>query len=164
MASKVKPIPEGNRTVTPYLAVKGAAAALDFYKKAFGAEELCRMPDPSGRIMHAEFKIGDSCIFLADECPGMSNSPASLGGTTVSIHLYLENVDAAHDRAVAAGAKSLMPPTDMFWGDRFTKLVDPFGHSWGIATHIEDVSPEECSRRSQEFFAKMAQQKSESAA
>jgi len=164
MAGNVKPIPEGNHTVTPYLSVKGAAAAIEFYKKAFGAVELCRMPDPMGRVMHAELRLGDSVLFLSEECPGMNNSPQTLGGTTVTLHLYVENVDAAFNQAVAAGAQTQMPPTDMFWGDRFSKVVDPFGHSWGIATHVEDVSAEEMERRTQEFFAKMAQQQGGSAA
>jgi uncharacterized glyoxalase superfamily protein PhnB len=160
MANKVKPIPDGAHTVTPYLTVKGAAQAIEFYKKAFGATELMRMPGPGGAVMHAEIKIGDSLIFLAEEFPGMGNgSPSSLGGTTVGIHLNVENVDAVHDRAVAAGAKSQMPPQDMFWGDRFTKLVDPFGHSWSISTHIEDVSPEEMQRRSVEAMKQMANMK-----
>lgn len=158
MAKSVKPIPEGCHTVIPYLMVRGAADAIEFYKKAFGAQEICRMAMPGGNIMHAEIKIGDSLIFLGDECPTMMFSPASLGGTSVSIHLYVENVDAAHERAVKAGATSQMPPQDMFWGDRYTKLVDPFGHSWGIATHIEDVSAEEMDRRAQAFCAQMAEQ------
>ena len=160
MAKKVKPIPDGAHTVTPYLTIRGAAQAIEFYKKAFGATEILRMPGPSGAVMHAELKIGDSVIFLSEEFPGMGNgSPSSLNGTTVGIHLNVENVDAAHDRAVSAGAKSLMPPQNMFWGDRFTKLVDPFGHSWSLSTHIEDVSPEEMQRRSEEAMKQMAQMK-----
>jgi PhnB protein len=159
MSNKVKPIPAGNHTVTPYIVVKGAANAIAFYKKAFGAEEVACMPGFDGQsIMHAELKVGDSLIYLADECPsGMGNpSPATLGGTTVGLHLFVENVDAAYDRAVTAGAKSQLPPQNMFWGDRFSKVVDPFGHVWSLATHIEDVPPEEMGRRAAACMAEMA--------
>ena len=166
MASKVKPIPEGHHAVTPYLMVAGADQAIAFYKKAFGAEEVCRMSGPGGHgIMHAELKIGDSFIFLADVFPGMGLSePKALGGSPVSIHLYVENTDAVFDRAVAAGATAKVLPVDMFWGDRFAKLTDPFGHDWSLATHIEDVTHEEMKRRSEAMFSKMGQKQTESCA
>ncbi len=152
MPSKV---PEGFHTVTPSLVVDDAKKAIDFYKRAFGAVELCRMDAPGGRIGHAELKFGDSAIMLSDEFPGGARSPKSLGGTTVNLHLYVENVDAAFSQAVGAGAKADMPPADMFWGDRYCKVTDPFGHSWGLATHVKDVSPEEMQKGAEEAFAKM---------
>ncbi len=140
----VKPIPEGYHSITPYLIIKGASAAIDFYKKAFGATELFRMPDPSGKgIAHAEIKIGDSPIMLADEQPQMYRSPQALGGTPVSLMLYVDDVDAVFPRAVAAGAQVVKPVEDQFYGDRSGTLHDPFGHLWTIATHKKDVSPEE---------------------
>jgi uncharacterized glyoxalase superfamily protein PhnB len=159
MSKAVSTIPQGSRAVTPYLIIQDAARAIDFYKAAFGAEELCRMPGPDGhRIMHAELKFGDSQFFLCDEFPSMgARSPKALGGTPVSIHLYTEDVDALHDRAVKAGATSKMPPANMFWGDRFAKLTDPFGHEWALSTHVEDVSPEEMGRRAEAEFAKWGQ-------
>ena len=158
--ANVKPIPEGQGAIVPHLAVRGAAEAIEFYKKAFGAVELMRMPTPGGKLGHAHLKIGDSHLFLADEFPGMGScqAPATLGGTTVSIHLNVEDIDATFQKAVAAGAKPLMPPMDMFWGDRFGKVSDPFGHEWSMATHKEDLSPEEMKRRADEAFAQMAQQ------
>jgi PhnB protein len=151
---QVKPIPEGYHTVQPYLIVKGASQALDFYKKAFGAEELVRMPGPDGSIMHAEIRIGDSVVMLSDEMPqAQSKSPNTLGGTTSGIMLYVENVDQVYEQAVAAGATATARPTDMFWGDRFGRLVDPFGHDWALATHVEDVTPEEMERRMKEMPA-----------
>lgn len=148
MAGTVKPIPEGYHTVTPYLVVKGAADAIDYYKRAFGAVERARMPGPEGLIMHAELQIGDSLVMLSDETPNMGNrSPKTLGGTTVSVFLYVDDVDAVHQRALDAGGTQKMAVSDMFWGDRFGTLVDPFGHEWGIATHVEDVTPEEMGRR-----------------
>ena len=148
MANPVKPVPDGYRTVTPHLIVKGAAQAIEFYKKAFGAEELARMPGPKGSVMHAEIQIGDSRIMLNDEFPDYGKmGPASIGGTPITIHLYVNDVDALFDRAVTAGATARMPVADMFWGDRYGQLEDPFGHHWSIATHKEDVSPEECMRR-----------------
>src|ERR1700680_1047769 len=148
MTSKVKPIPEGYHSVTPYLIIKDAASAIEFYKKAFGATELMRMADPSGKIGHAEIKIGDSPIMLADEVLGMGyRSPQSLGGSPVSILLYVEDVDALFDQAVAAGAKVERPVKDQFYGDRSGGVTDPFGHGWYIATHKEDVSPEEMKKR-----------------
>ena len=146
--SKVKPIPEGYHTATPYLIIKNAARAIDFYKKAFGATEHMRMADPSGRVMHAEIQIGDSRIMIADEFPEMgARSPESLGGSPVSIFLYVEDVDDVFRRAVAAGAKPTLTPQQMFWGDRYAKISDPFGHHWQIATRVEDVPPEEMERR-----------------
>ena len=157
---KVKAVPDGYHTVTPALSLKDTAAAIDFYKKAFGAEEVCRMPGPGGQgVMHAEIKIGNSAIMLGDEWPDYPvRSPESVGATTGSLHIYVEDVDAAFQKAVSAGATASMPPADMFWGDRYAKVVDPFGHFWGLATHIEDVSPEEMARRGQEWMAQMAAQ------
>jgi PhnB protein len=144
MAKTVKPIPEGYHTVTPYLICKGAAGAIEFYKKAFGAVETVRMPNPDGKIGHAEIKIGDSHIMLADENPELhALSPAHFGGTPVSILLYVDKVDSVFQQAVAAGAKTVEQPTDKFYGDRTSSVIDPFGHSWYIHTHVKDVSPEE---------------------
>ena len=150
-------IPDGYRTVTPYITVKGAAQALDFYKRAFGAQGGECMIGPDGHsVMHAEIRIGDSFVMLSDEFPQMgSRSPQTLGGTTGSIFLYVPDVDAAFKRAIDAGAKAIMPPTDMFWGDRFGKLVDPFGHEWAIATHKEDLSSEEIQKRGAAAMASM---------
>ena len=143
-----RPIPEGHHTATPYLIVKGAAQALEFYKKAFGARETMRFEAPGGKIGHAEIKIGDSTIMLADEHPDMGyRSPKSLGGSPVSILLYVEDVDRWFNRAIAAGGKVSRPLADQFYGDRTGVLVDPFGHVWSIATHVEDVTPEEMDRR-----------------
>ena len=166
MASKVKPIPEGCRTVTPYMVIKGAEQAIAFYKKAFAATEIMCMRGPGGQgVMHAEIRIGDSLIFLSEECPQMGNkSPQTLGATTMTIMLYVEDVDAAFARAVEAGAKPHFPPQDMFWGDRFTKVVDPFGHEWAMATHIEDVSQAEMAPRQEAFFAQMAAQQQKASA
>ena len=146
-----KPIPDGYHTVTPYLVVQNAASALEFYKKAFGAEELMRLASPDGKIGHAEIKIGDSPIMLADEFPEMGyRGPQALGGSPVSIMLYVEDVDARFNQAIAAGAKVKRPVKDEFYGDRAGNLEDPFGHVWTIATHIEDVSVEEMNRRFEE--------------
>ena len=142
--SSMKPIPEGMHTVTPHLVCAGAADAIEFYKKAFGAVELSRMLGPDGKVMHASIRIGDSVIMLNDEMPAWGTfGPKSLKGSSVIIHLYVENADAAFDQAVRAGAKVTMPLDDMFWGDRYGKLEDPFGHQWSIGTHVRDVSPEE---------------------
>jgi PhnB protein len=144
----VKPIPEGYHSVTPYLIVDGAAKALEFYKKAFGAKELFRMPGPGGKLMHAEFQVGNSRVMMADEHPEMSyRGPKSVGGTTVSLCIYTENVDSLFDKAIAAGAKVQRPVQDQFYGDRTGTLEDPFGHVWSIMMHKEDVSPEEMERR-----------------
>jgi PhnB protein len=154
----VKPIPDGYRTVTPYMTVSNAAAAIDFYKRAFGAKEIMRMDTPQGKIGHAEIKIGDSMIMLADEMPGSGmSSPQTLGGTCTGIFLYVENVDSVFKQAESAGAKVTMPLANQFWGDRYGKLTDPFGHSWSLATHVEDVAPEEMGKRMKEAMAKMAQ-------
>jgi PhnB protein len=143
-----KPIPEGYHTATPYLIIKDAARAIEFYKKAFGATEVMRFAQPDGKIGHAEIKIGDSHIMLADEFPEMgARSPQSLGGSPVSILLYVENVDAQAQLAVAAGAKVVRPVKDQFYGDRSGSFEDPFGHQWHIATHAEDVAPDEMHKR-----------------
>lgn len=144
MTQKVNPIPPGMRSVTPHLVCDGAAAAIDFYKKAFGATEVGRMPGPDGRLMHGHIVIGDSAVMLVDENRqfGMLG-PKTLKGSPVTIHLYVEDVDAFFAHAVAAGAKATMPPADMFWGDRYGVVEDPFGHHWSIATHKRDVSPAE---------------------
>lgn len=151
MTNQVKPIPSGFHTLTPHLVVKGASQAIDFYKKAFGAQEIARSPGPDGKtIMHADLKIGDSHLFLVDEFPQMGcRGPESIGATPVTIHMYVEDVDAAFGKAVAAGAQVRMPLADMFWGDRFGMLTDPFGHCWSLATHKEDLTPEEIRKRAQ---------------
>ena len=148
MASKAKPIPDGFHGATPYLCCKDAAGAIEFYKKAFGATEVMRLAEPSGRIGHAEVKIGEAVIMLSDEHAEIGvRSPQSLGGTPVAIHLYVEDVDALARRAVAAGAQLTRPVADQFYGDRTGTLEDPFGHRWFIATHKEDVSSEEMGKR-----------------
>jgi PhnB protein len=165
MANKVKPkarapqgVPEGFSTVTPHLNVRDAGQALEFYKKAFGAKETVRMPGPGGKILHAEIKIGDSHLFLADEMPEWgSRSPLTIGGTATAICLYVDDADAVFNQAVAAGAKVLMPLQDQFWGDRYGKLSDPFGHEWAVATHLEDLSPEEMKKRQEVAMAQMTQ-------
>ena len=152
MAGKVKPIPEGYEGATPYLIVKGAANAIEFYKKAFGATEIMRIPAPGGKVGHAEIKIGNAIIMLADEFPEMNHrSPQSLGGTPVSILVYVQDVDAFVKRAVAAGAKVVMPVETKFYGDRSGSLEDPFGHHWHFATHVEDVPPDEMAKRAEAF-------------
>jgi PhnB protein len=144
----VKPIPEGYHSVTPYLIIKGASEAIEFYKKAFGASELFRIPAPGGKIGHAEINIGDSRVMLADEYPEMGyKSPSSWGGTAVSLMIYVEDVDSVYQQAVAAGGKEKRPVKDEFYGDRLGTVEDPFGHVWHIATHKEDVSMEEMERR-----------------
>jgi len=149
----VKAIPDGYRSVTPYLIVKGADRAIDFYKKVFGAAQRMRMDGPNGTVGHAEIEIDDSTIMLADEFPDMGlRSPQSLGGTGVSLHLYVKDVDACFNRAVAAGAKVLRPVEDQFYGDRSGTVEDPFGHVWTISTHKEDLSPEELQKRSEAFM------------
>jgi PhnB protein len=151
----VKPIPEGYHSITPYLIIKGAAGALDFYKKAFGARELFRMEGPGGCVGHAEIKIGDSPIMLADEHPEMGHrGPQSLGGTPVGICLYVEDADAVFNKAVAAGAKVKQPVQDQFYGDRSGTVTDPYGHIWTISTHKEDLSPEEVHKRAEAFMKK----------
>jgi len=146
----VKPIPEGYHSVTPYLIVRGGADAIEFYQKAFGAVELFRFPSPDGKIGHAEIKVGDSPIMLADEFPDMGyNGPESLGGSPVSLMIYVENVDAVFNQAVEAGAVVKEALQDKFYGDRMGTVTDPFGHRWHLATHKEDVSVEEMQRRAQ---------------
>ena len=155
---QAKPIPEGFRTITPHMVVRDAAAAIEFYKKAFGAEELVRMPGPDGKsVMHAEIKIGDSVFMMCEECPSGegAKSPQTLNGTTMSIHLYVEDADAVYNRAVEAGAKPTMPLMETFWGDRFGVLTDPFGHNWYVATHVKDLTPEEMQKGAEEFFKNM---------
>ena len=153
----VKAIPEGYHTLTPYLAVRDAAKAIEFYKKAFNATETFRMNAPDGKIGHAEMKIGDSVVMLSDENPqGGCASPTALKGTTVTLFLYVENVDATFNQAVQAGATVLMPVTDMFWGDRHGQVADPFGHRWSVATHKEDLNPEEVAERARKAFSQHA--------
>lgn len=138
----VQAVPEGARTVTPYLTVKGASKALAFYKAAFGATELVRMPGPGGMLMHAEIRIGDSLVYFADAFPP-GQSPLELGGTPIALHLYVEDCDFWFARAVKAGCKVVMPLADQFWGDRFGQVQDPFGHLWSIASHVADPTPEQ---------------------
>jgi PhnB protein len=148
MAGNVKPIPEGYHSVTPYLTIKGAAGAIDFYKKVFGAKEKFRMPMPDGRIAHAEIIIGDSVIMMGDEHPEMGQlSPQSRGGSSVGLMVYVEDVDAVAPQFVAAGGKVLRAVQDQFYGDRSGTFEDPFGHQWTIGTHKEDLTPEEIARR-----------------
>jgi PhnB protein len=151
MTTRTNPIPDGIHSITPYLTVKGASEAIDFYKKAFGAKELMRVPWPDGKlIMHAQIKIGDSPLFITDEFPDMNWAGSELSGRSpVTIHLYVDDVDKTFKAALAAGAKETMPVADMFWGDRYGRLVDPFGHQWSLATHIEDLSPDEIGKRAQ---------------
>lgn len=154
MTTNIKPIPDGCHTLTAYLTVKGASDALEFYKKAFGATEIFRLNMPDGKIAHAEFKIGDSTFMISDENPNCtSTSPETLGGSTVKLHLYVADADATFSEAIRAGGKETMPLENQFWGDRMGSLVDPFGHHWLIATHIEDVDPSEYQGRMDAFFA-----------
>jgi PhnB protein len=146
--AKVKPIPDGYHSATPYLIIDGAARAIDYYKRAFGAKELMRIPAPGDKIGHAEIKIGDSVIMLADEHPEMdARSPTHYGGSPISLMIYLEDVDRRFQRAIAAGGTETRPVTDQFYGDRSGTLKDPFGHSWHLSTHKEDVSMKELNRR-----------------
>jgi PhnB protein len=155
MAGNVKAVPDGYHTVTPYLIIKGAAAAIEFYKKAFGATEIMRMAQPDGRIGHAEIQIGDSRVMLADEFPEMGfKSPQSAGGSPVGLHLYVGDVDKVASQAEAAGAKVIRPVTDQFYGDRSGMFADPFGHSWYISTHKEDLTMEEIGKRAEAAMAK----------
>ena len=149
----IKSIPDGYHAVTPYLIIKGAARAIDFYKRVFGATVSVRMDGPDGKVGHAELKIGDSIVMLADEFPNMGHrSPESLGGTGVSLLLYVDHVDETFKRATSEGGKELQPIRNQFYGDRSGTVQDPFGHVWTIATHVEDVSPEEMKRRSEEYM------------
>ena len=152
----VKAIPEGYHTLTPYMTVRDAARAIEFYKQAFGAVERGVMKGPDGKVMHAELVIGDSIVMLADEQPQFGAlSPQSTGGAGMGLHIYLQDVDSAFDRAVKAGAKVEMPVSDMFWGDRYGKLADPFGHKWSIATHKADLSPEQMEQGMKEMMKQM---------
>jgi len=152
-----QPIPEGYSTISPYLAVDDAAEAIAYYKKAFGAEETVRMDAPDGKIGHAELKIGDSHVMLSDPFPDASTTPPKeLGGTSASIFMYVDDVDAVVQKAVDAGATVTMEVDDQFWGDRFGSITDPFGHSWSIATHVEDLTPEEIEERGKAAMAAMS--------
>ena len=152
-----KPIPEGYHTITPYLAVDDAVEAIEYYQKAFGAKERIRMNAPDGKIGHAELEIGDSLVMLSDPFPqATTKSPSELGGTSASVFMYVEDVDATVKQAVDAGAKVTMEVSDQFWGDRFGSVVDPFGHQWSIATHVEDLSPEEIAERAKSAMAAMS--------
>ncbi len=154
MKRSTRPIPTGFHTITPYLIVRNCTKAIDFYKRALGAKEINRMPGPDGRLVHAELQLGDSRIFLSDEFPEMGGkSPETLSGSPVTLFLYVEDVDSFFKTATQAGGTGVEAPTDMFWGDRWATVKDPFGHVWQIATHVEDVTPEEMEKRSAEFFA-----------
>ena len=153
-----QPIPEGYRTLTPYLALDDAAGAIEFYKRAFGATENSRMEGPDGKIGHAELQIGDSHLMLADAWPQSSTrAPNEVGATTAGIFVYSEDIDAFFKKAIDAGASSVMDPENMFWGDRFGTLKDPYGHVWHVATHVEDVSDEDMRKRAEEWQAQMAE-------
>jgi len=156
----VKAIPEGYSTITPSIIVRDARKAIDFYKKAFGAEEIMSMPGPGGKIMHAEIRIGSSRVMLADENPEWGcKSPATLNGSPVTFYVYVENVDAAWKRAVDAGAQVKMPLADMFWGDRCGKVDDPFGHGWNLAQHTKDLTPDQIKKGQEEFMKQMQQKR-----
>ena len=151
-----KPIPDGYHTITPHLVVSDAAGAIDFYKKALGAQEIDRFMSPDGKaVMHAEMKIGNSALMLGNEFPPHCLSPKTRGGTSVSLYLYLENADAAFDRAVKAGCTVKMPMTDQFWGDRYGQVEDPFGHQWSLATHKQDLTKEQIAANAKAYFANM---------
>ena len=156
MPNAVRAIPEGYHSITPALTCKEAGRAMDFYKSVFGATEIMRMPGPDGKVMHGELRIGDSLIFVSDEFPGMSCAPTPGAMNPVYVFMYTENVDAIYNRAVAAGAKVDMPLMDQFWGDRYGKVTDPFGHQWGLAQHVEDVAPADMKRRQKEAMAAQA--------
>jgi len=156
MSNPVRAIPEGYHSISPSLTCKDAARAIEFYKSVFGATEIMRMPGPQGLIMHAEIRIGDSVVFINDEIPGMAVAPSGTSINPVYLFLYTEDVDAVFSRAVAANCKVTMPVADQFWGDRYGKFNDPFGHTWGVATHVEDVAPAEMERRQAEWAASMA--------
>ena len=160
MAGTVKAVQEGMHTITPHLSVKGADKAIEFYKKAFGAEVKGVHHTPDGRVMHAMLKIGDSHLMMDDEFPGMGTpSPQTLGGSPVVLNIYVDDVDALFNQAVAAGAQVTMPLQNQFWGDRYGQIKDPFGHTWALGQHIEDVAPEEMERRGKAIFAEMAKGK-----
>jgi PhnB protein len=162
MSNAVRPIPEGYHSITPQLTCRDAADAIDFYKNVLGAKELMRMSGPDGRVMHAELQIGDSRLMVNDEFPGMAAAPAPTAVHSSSVFVYTEDVDALFERAVQASARVDMPLSNMFWGDRYGKFTDPFGHQWGVATHVEDVAPEEMQRRSEEMTKQMAKAASQS--
>lgn len=157
MTSQVKAVPDGFHTITPHLTVRDANRAIEFYKKAFGAQVLNVAPGPEGKVMHALLKIGDSMLMLNDEFPehGGQLGPSTTAGSPVALHIYLDNVDAAFERAVSAGATVKMPLMDQFWGDRYGVVIDPFGHRWSLATHARDMSPEEMQQEQEKAFAKM---------
>jgi PhnB protein len=162
MAADVKAVPQGVHTITPHLSVKGGDKAIEFYKKAFGAEVTGVHHTPDGKVMHAGLKVGDSMLFLADEFPGMHGacaSPQTLNGTSITLNLYFEDVDRRFNQAVSAGATVVMPLQNQFWGDRYGQLKDPFGHVWALAQHVEDVAPDELERRGRAAFAQMAKAK-----
>jgi PhnB protein len=151
-----QPIPPGYHTITPHIVVSNPSEAIEFYKKAFGAEERARMESPDGRtIMHAEIKIGDSIVMLAGEFPNGPKAADTLGGTPVALHIYVEDVDALWDRAIKAGGQEFFPLNDTFWGDRYGVLIDPFGHRWAMATHKVDMTPEQMTKNAKEYFDNM---------
>jgi PhnB protein len=153
-ARKVTPVPAQYGSITAGLTVRRAAEAIEFYRRAFGAKELSRMSGPDGKILHAEIRIGDRVVFLSDESPEMgATSPQTLGGTTVGLMHYVRDVDAAYAKAVAAGARATMPPADMFWGDRFGELVDPYGHRWALATRKAILTPRQMRKGMEEWMA-----------
>ena len=155
---ETNPMPEGFHSITPAMVVKDAKKAIQFYKKAFSAKEVMMLTGPNDSVVHAEIKIGDSMIMIGDEWPGHHvQSPATVNGTTLTLHIYVSDVDAAHRQAVAAGAKEVMAPADMFWGDRFSSVMDPYGHSWSLATHVKTMSAEECQAACNEWMAKMSE-------
>ena len=159
MADQVKPIPDGFHAVTPHLVLREGAKAIEFYKKAFGAEERGRLLAPDGKsIMHAQLKIGDSILMLCEEIPQMQRyvSPQQLKGTTIALHMYVNDVDAAFKRAIDAGATVSMPVMDTFWGDRYGRVTDPWGHEWSLATHKQDLTPDEIAKGAKAFFANIA--------
>ena len=163
MPANVRPIPEGYHSITPQLTCRDAARAIDFYKQALGAKEITRMDGPGGKVMHAEMQIGDSRFMIGDEFPGMSVAPSPSTLHSSSLFVYTEDVDATFNRAMKAGARADMQPENMFWGDRYSKFTDPFGHQWGVATHVEDVAPAEMQRRSEEWTKQMAKAAGQSA-
>jgi PhnB protein len=163
MLGTVRHIPEGHHSITPALTCRDAARAIEFYKKVFGAAEVMRMAMPDGKIGHAELKVGDSKFMLNDEFPGMAVAPSDSTPQSVSLYLYVEDVDSTFNRAVQAGSKVNMPVTNQFWGDRYGYITDPFGHRWGLATHVEDVAPDELERRSKEWAANMAKNRAQAA-
>jgi uncharacterized glyoxalase superfamily protein PhnB len=156
MSNNVRPIPDGYHSISAALVCRDAARAIEFYKNVLGATQKELMMGANGKVMHAELRIGDSIIMLSDEIPGMTTAPTPASGHPMSLFLYTEDVDSLFSRAEQAGCQVTMPLADMFWGDRYGKFVDPFGHQWGVATHVEDVAPEEMKRRSDEFMKQMA--------